>query len=463
MAEEVLIKPGDVTIDELFITAHDGTDYNLKDEGMFAEINIYEDIWNKFLTGNIALKDATNFITNAPIMGGELITIKLRTNTFEDHPENIIDKSFQIYSIKNRSLNNDREQLYILNFCSVEMMSDQTHTLSKRYKGNTEDIIKDIYDDFIVEARRPMEGTDPTGILIGDVPHISNISFIANNWTPVQTFDFMSKYIRGNKYGGADFIFYESNKRFYFTSLQALIKEGKDNVFEEYVYSPSSLKVKHRSSGDSFIGTPLPLPWCKIDAMKIPRTIDIIDGQDSGYYAQSVRAYDIFTKETLEAEIDVRKDFGKFIHTDEGIPVPQGIKRNPYSMTTLKLLNSVNNMTQTANIPGSKTGNSDSENIIGSSLFRDNYINSFKDYQFEIDVPGRTDIECGNMIYIQYPSPRSKTADLSFDDIYDRQLSGKYIITAIRHKIDTVAHVMKMEIMKNGVPESMGEVETRDE
>ena len=44
MAEEVLIKPGDVTIDELFITAHDGTDYNLKDEGMFAEINIYEDI-----------------------------------------------------------------------------------------------------------------------------------------------------------------------------------------------------------------------------------------------------------------------------------------------------------------------------------------------------------------------------------------------------------------------------------
>jgi len=463
MTEEVLIKPGDVTIDELLITSHDGTQYNLKDEGMFAEINIYEDIWNKFLTGNIALKDATNFITNAPIMGGELITIKLRTNTFEDTPETIIDKSFQIYSIKNRSLNNDREQLYILNFCSIEMMSDQTHTLSKRYKGNTEDIIKDIYDNFIVEARRPMEGTDPTGILIGDVPHVSNISFIANNWTPVQTFDFMSKYIRGNKHGGADFIFYESNKRFYFTSLQALIKAGKDNVFEEYVYSPSSLKVQHRSSGDNFIGVPLPLAWCKIDAMKIPRTIDIIDGQDSGYYAQSVRAYDLFTKETLEAEIDVRKDFGKFIHTDDGIPIPQGVKRNPRSMTTLKLLNSVNNMTQTANIPGSKTGNSDSENIIGSSLFRDNYFNSFKDYQFEIDVPGRTDIECGNIIYIQYPSPRSKTADLTFDDIYDRQLSGKYIITAIRHKIDTVAHVMKMEIMKNGVPESMGEVETRDE
>ena len=97
------------------------------------------------MTGNIALKDATNFITNAPIMGGELITIKLRTNTFEDTPDTIIDKSFQIYSIKNRALNNDREQLYMLNFCSIEMMSDQTHTLSQRYKGNTEDIIKNIF------------------------------------------------------------------------------------------------------------------------------------------------------------------------------------------------------------------------------------------------------------------------------------------------------------------------------
>ena len=109
----------------------------------------------------------------------------------------------------------------------------------------------------------------------------------------------MSKYIRGNKHQGADFIFYESNKRFYFTSLLALIQQGKDNVFEEYVYSPSSLKVQHRSSGDNFIGAALPLAWCKIEAMKIPRTIDIIDGQDSGYYAQSVRAYDLFTKSKL--------------------------------------------------------------------------------------------------------------------------------------------------------------------
>tara|TARA_X000000368_G_C22996522_1_gene696899 strand:- start:656 stop:1474 length:819 start_codon:yes stop_codon:yes gene_type:complete len=266
----------------------------------------------------------------------------------------------------------------------------------------------------------------------------------------------MSKYIRGNKYIGADFIFYESNKRQWFTSLQERIASGKEAPFEEYIFSPGGTKIEPRSSGENFTGLQLPVGWCKIESMKIPRTIDILDGQDSGQYAQSVRAYDIFTKERVEMDIDVRRDFKKFVHTGDGVPIPEGIKRNPYSMTTIKPLNSVNNLTQTAGIPGSKSGNSDNENIIGATLYRNNYFSSFKDYTFEIDVPGRTDIEVGMMIYIQYPSPRTKTEDLTFDDIYDKQLSGKYLITAIRHKVDNVGHVMKMEIVRNGLEESMG-------
>ena len=43
----------------------------------------------------------------------------------------------------------------------------------------------------------------------------------------------------------------------------------------------------------------------------------------------------------------------------------------------------------------------------------------------------------------------------------DKQLSGKYLITGIRHKIDTVGYVMKMEIVKNGLPESMGPPEEK--
>ena len=179
-------------------------------------------------------------------------------------------------------------------------------------------------------------------------------------------------------------------------------------------------------------------------------------------YSQSVRAYDLYTKERYNAELDVRKDWSKFQHTEPGCPVPEGVDRNPNTTMTVKILSSVNNLTQSASLPGSKHGNADSENIVAASLMRDNYFNSLRDYTFEIDVPGRTDVACGDMIYLNYPSPRTKTEDVDFDKLFDRQLSGKYLITAIRHKIDTVAHVMKMEVVKNGLPESMGTSETRE-
>ena len=153
---------------------------------------------------------------------------------------------------------------------------------------------------------------------------------------------------------------------------------------------------------------------------------------------------------------DVREDFDKFAHTDPGIPIPEGIQRNPFAMTTIKVLNSVNNMTQAFNLPGSASGNSDNENIIGASLYRDNYFNSFKDYTFEIQTPGRTDIEVGRMIMLQYPSPITKTEDVDPDELFDRQLSGKYLITAIRHTISPIGYKMIVEICKNGLAEGTG-------
>jgi len=460
MAEETLGNPGSVITEECTLFSHSGEKVDLiaPTANYVAEINLFEDVWNKFLTGSIVIKDASNLITNMPIVGGEVLQLKLRTPTIEDNPANVIHKSFQITAIKDRSLNNDREQVYILNFCSAEMLSDASHILQQRFTGNTEEIATKIFEDYIVEARNLVDQDHSNTLFLGDTPHSSKISFVANNWTPTQALDFMSKYIKGKSGPGADFIFFESNKGMYYTSLQSLIARQQDVMFEEYLYTQSGLDIQRRSVG-SYFGTSFPKGWVTIEKMKIPKTVDMIRGQMSGYYAQTIRAYDLFTKDRYEAKLDVVNDFDTFVHTEPGIPVPPGAVRNPYSMTTLKLLNSANNITQTFNIPGSKGGNSDNENVIAADLLRDNYFNSLNDYCFEIDVPGRTDIEVGMMIYISYPTPSSKTQDLDFDDLFDRQLSGKYLITAIRHKIDTAGYVMKMEIIKNGLPESVSEPE----
>ena len=156
---ERLINPGDVAIDEIFVTPSTGS--GAIDLGnLMVEINIYEDIWNCWMHGDIVMNDAVSLLNDGPIRGGEQLTIKLRTKTYDDTPENVIHKSFQIYAIENRGLNNDREESYVLRFLSIEGMTDSTININKRFTGNTVDIVEEIYNQYLIEYRHPLEAKE---------------------------------------------------------------------------------------------------------------------------------------------------------------------------------------------------------------------------------------------------------------------------------------------------------------
>ena len=79
---------------------------------------------------------------------------------------------------------------------------------------------------------------------------------------------------------------------------------------------------------------------------------------------------------------------------------------------------------------------------------------SIDDYQFLITVPGRTDIEVGRAIKLDYPQPKSKGTEDSY--VEDVVLSGMYIITEIKHRINPVSYSMTLRITKNGVGKDLG-------
>ena len=55
------------------------------------------------------------------------------------------------------------------------------------------------------------------------------------------------------------------------------------------------------------------------------------------------------------------------------------------------------------------------------------------------------------MIQLAYPKAADKAPDATYDDIIDPVLSGKFIITAIKHIFNAERHMMRMEICKNGL------------
>jgi hypothetical protein len=455
MADEQLNKgQSNIEIDDLTIVSRNGsTSVSLLP--FYTEIRIFESIYIPTLTADIVIVDPENIIENLPISGGETVHVKLRTSTFPDMPGACIQRSFVIASIVNRSLDNDRQQVYTLKLITPEMMRDSCNTINRAIPGeggdtNTEAIAQKMFDDNIVVEGRYLPDNDDNSLIISGSPHDSSIQYISNSWSPFENMNYICKKIQASDVKGNDFFFYESNKNYYLTSLQHLILEGNNTYFEEYSYKPPSLPLNNRQEGN-YNSLKLPDYFCRIEDIEIPRTINLLEGNISGYYSSNIQAYDMFNKKFKNFTLDIHDDFEEFVSTDSHNPVPKGISKDTTAYTSVKLLNSY-----TWNNPEQSQGlNEDAlPSHYSSEAVRKQYINSFNDYQFLITVPGRTDIEVGRAIKLDYPQPKSKGTEDSY--VEDVVLSGMYIITEIKHRINPVSYSMTLRITKNGVGKDLG-------
>jgi hypothetical protein len=433
---------GKSVIEEIILYSNSGTPTYLK--SFMVEFNLYEDIFSPCLTGNIVINDNVDLINKVPISGNEQLYVKFRTLTFDDNPNNIIEKTFQIYSIEDRLLNNDRGSMYSLGLISVEGHSDQYATISKYFEGNTDDVVTDIFNDYIFRG---------TPLAIKDTPHISHISYISNYWSPFKNLSFISKKTQGATLKGSDFLFFESNKSFYFTSVESLINDQAETLFDEYAYETSPGLVPRRQE-NSFYGNALPSTGTMITEIVMPDVLDTLKGAEMGYYANSVRGYDLTTKKLTDSTFDYQNRWDEFAHTGPGNPIPAGTTGNPYTNTRFVSYNtglfSSYGLTDEKDLPD----NHPAQYVTDRIHFRKSYLDSLNHQKFEITIPGRTDIQVGALISILFPTTSSKSSDGDIDEILDRFLSGAYLITAMRHTITATGHTIKAEVVRNGLGKS---------
>jgi hypothetical protein len=79
-----------------------------------------------------------------------------------------------------------------------------------------------------------------------------------------------------------------------------------------------------------------------------------------------------------------------------------------------------------------------------NSLFSD--ITTLK---MKITVPGRTNMEVGTIVDLDYPSVSADRDKSASEDIRDKWVSGYYMITAIHHQITKLRHNAICEISKD--------------
>jgi hypothetical protein len=484
-----LNSPGDVIINQLLLnTIASDTPLDLKPFMM--EFHLHEDIFSPTLQGSLVIRDSLNLIGRLPIVGDEVLTVDIQTpwgelggydanNLGKFDPINKIQKSFSVYAIKDRKLNNDREQYYQLFFCSMEASTDNIVRLCQKYEGTTDEIAAKIFEDNMQSLRiftnkqvleNFSEGAK-TEFYISDAPHDSVITFVPPMWTPMQCLNWLAKRSIGAKYKSPTVMFFETTKAFYFASIESLVANQLENgdIYSSFVYNTNLDNLSTVSSITKGFQT--------IEALQFLTNLDVLYGQDLGHFASTVHSFDMVKKKYKAYHYDHGFNYTKYTHMEDGtydaatdkytLPEPDTTEGSentkPYKMIfPINVLRSSDSKPFMSTVnPGVLDSTEDSIDLRPEEFIsqRNSSLMDLTTLRLKITVPGRTDAEVGRLIKLFYPSVREKTQEDSESMIWDQFLTGIYMITAIHHQITPLRHTMFMEISKDSYATPIYDVE----
>jgi len=467
-----LSNPGDVSFKTVEIQSVNGEVLDIKN--FIVELNIYEDIFSNALQGVLIVVDSKELLSGLPLVGDELLNLWIQTPSFGDEYGESIKKTFSIYSIKNRMLNADREQMYALYFCSMEAVSDNITQVSKKYEGTTDEIADKLYTDYLKQKRcfGGIDNKDETPMIIADTPHEGKIAFVANMWSPFRCLNYVAQRSIGAKQKSPSFLFYETTRQFYFTSIDNLIKSQLDDssVFAEYVYLPKPVNPTIDLSDGLTFDTSKPAldkGFNTVSDIRFSEQVDILKSQDQGRFASTTTVFDIMIKEATNAPHDYSYSYPDIIHM-ENYRVENGKATFDEG--------SKDNMTYPANVTRSALSKrffrpvhrkvlttSDDEMLdyapdkwLG---MRQSVLEDISGLRMHITVPGRTDAEVGKIVNFKYPKVGDSADKSDPKNLWDPFLSGVWMITAIHHKMTPIAHNMILEIAKDSFHTSFQAIE----
>jgi len=436
-----LEKAGDVYIKTVKIFSSTGVLIDLDD--YFLELNLYEDIYRPCLRGKITLSDSRNLIEILPIVGEELLLLEVVTPSFEQK----IKKMFRIVGIENRSVVRDKNtQVYTLNFVSAEIIYDVNLPIFKKFEGLISDVIGEIFSNYISQnmeldtSEKIAKELDNSELRIL-VETKNKVKFISPGWTPFKIIQWLASKAIPAEGKACSFLFFESNKSFYLTTIEYLFETARKNKLYLGTYNLAVPNIRASSSVD--IGKELFIinNFSQIDGL------DIFKNYTNGYLANRLITLDLNNKIYDPVDYDHTQKYFDYAHLDAN-PSPF------FSLESEEIIrNPLTNISFYPVQPKLFTGFNDNVNEKMKDIYGNRRSNLLDLLQFRLNITisGRTDVEVGSQMYLSFPGLKP-TDDATTEQEYEDPLySGYYIITAIHHMIKKSEHKMVCEVVKDNL------------
>jgi len=416
---------------------------------MWQQFDIYEDLFNNCLTGQLLIRDHQNLVLNGPFCGREKLTIKFKTPG-----RDIITKKFYVYKLGPRTPEtNENTVLYTLSFVSENFITSQQTKISQFYEGTIDEIVGKISKDHL--------NINPSDLTATKCLHKQK--FIIPYWSPLSAINWLtSRAVDSENPDNCNFIFYETIDGYNLRPLSWLMKQpptsapdsfleslsrsvvtffgaNKKGKYSDFAYFPKKDRAEERDKEREFKN---------MEKFILQHQFNTMEKIDSGMYASHILTHDIVRKKYEHHKYDYNKEFGKNDTLEDNPLVAKGsdkLSKHEWGHYKFypkhKLLHDKNN---------------DNDKIQTWALKRNSQMQQAEAVRFNFTVPGDSERRVGQVVSVTIPNFLSPS--MPGQNWYDKYLVGNYLISSIRHRINKENYEMRIEVIRDSLPQPLPDV-----
>lgn len=444
VVEQGVQAAGDIRFEECKLINNAGVEIDIR--AYIGELNIFEDMFKNGVYGNILMIDASNLAQNFPIIGDELIRFKLKTPGL---PQEIY-RTFKVYSVTDRMMVRDTNtQSYILHFVSPEVFIDLLSPVYATFEGKISDVVATIWRQYLQTTRNG--GDDETPLIINS-PTENVVKFTSPGWSPMHCLNWLAGKAIATGFKSPNYLFYESNKSFYFTSLEKHIADtvASKNIYQEYRYVANNLTADPTSA--PYVKD-INTEYQKVEDMQLVDSFNNFKNVQNGYYANRLVTMNIFTKTYEVFDYDHVANYDDYKHLEN---IGGNTNIAPFTTDVLRGPTSYIQFAPKHKFLYDNFKDNVSDIVENVLTRRVSAVNELTNFKMIITVPGRVDAEVGSIVKFVYPDTNTRDGSDASMVKEDNYYSGYYLITAIRHKITLMKHMMIIEMVKDSYKREAG-------
>ena len=430
------------------------------------EINIYESIFSNALTANITLDEAINLPARIPIVGEEVIEIDIESpgmgDTFDDSTPIFNPLVMFVHKTVNQQLKTPQSQHFSLELVSEQYLNNAHSRVSKSYNNMRANLIAlDIWNEYLKPTSNAYLGKGSSEGIFEPTDRMEQC--VIPNWTPFQAINWLAKRSNSDKYKkAANYVYYETLTGNYFRSLDSLM--GAESKHLIFTLEPGKVDAY---KSDRFKKGIIPC-----EAIDIAHKPELIKNINRGCYSSKLITHDIVTKKIRQHDYSLAEEWLDTEHLNEAPPInfktmPKwaGGTKNTNFAPYFDSKGPITSGSRVSQFPDSLVmfapkhdkmyaENSEHEHdnkVENWKLQRNSQMTLFDGVMFNVQCGGIPLLRVGMCVHIQMMSPQARGGH---DTEEDQALSGKCMVTAIRHvlsnQLGNTEYKMWLELSKDG-------------